>query len=151
MEPSAKTLRIDPCSPVGDMPAAEKPAPTMQPAASLISLFTPDGPALGERVRLDNPPVLMGRSPERCRVVLPLNAIGREHAQIDFIKGQYVITDLDSRGGVHVNNERIPKNTPTALKDGDRIKICDFLFCFHDESEEVNKPNGDVTDKTQQV
>ena len=151
MEPSAKTLRIDPYSPVDDMPAAEKPTPTIHAAASLIPLLTPDGPASGERIRLDNPPVLIGRSPESCRVVLPLNAVSREHARIDFIMGQYVITDLDSRGGIYINRDRIPKQTPTVLKVGDFIKICDFLFSFSDESEEVTKPNGDLADLAQKV
>jgi phosphoserine phosphatase RsbU/P len=102
--------------------------------ASLVLLKTPDGSATGERIQLDGQTVLIGRSPERCRVVLPLNAVSREHAQIDFAQGQYVITDLESRNKTFVNNKVIPPRTPLTLKDGDGIKICDFLFCFRDEA-----------------
>ena len=102
--------------------------------ASLVLLKTPDGSATGERIQLDHQPVLIGRSPERCKVVLPLNAVSREHAQIEFTQGQYVITDLESRNKTFVNNKQLAPRTPTALKDGDGIKICDFLFCFRDEA-----------------
>lgn len=103
-------------------------------AASLVLLKTPDGSATGDRIQLDQQPVLIGRSPERCKVVLPLNAVSREHAQIEFDRGQFLITDLESRNKTFINNKAIPPRTPTALKDGDGIKICDFLFCFRDES-----------------
>ncbi len=134
MESSAKTLRIDPGSPVVGLPAAESSASTFAPTASLILLATPDGEECGKRIPLDNPPVLIGRSPEHCRVVLALNAVSREHAQIDVAQGHYVITDLGSRGGTCINNTPIPKHSFTALNDGDYIRICDFLFRFRDES-----------------
>ena len=102
--------------------------------ASLVLLKTPDGSATGERIQLDSQPLLIGRSPERCRIVLPLNAVSREHAQIEVNQGQYVISDLESRNKTFVNNKQISPHTPTTLKDGDGIKICDFLFCFRDET-----------------
>jgi phosphoserine phosphatase RsbU/P len=109
--------------------------------ASLVLLKTPDGSATGDRIELDRQPVLIGRSPERCKVVLPLNAVSREHAQIEFSQGQYFITDLESRNKTFVNNKIIAPRTATALKDGDGIKICDFLFCFRDETTaSVKKP-----------
>lgn len=102
--------------------------------ASLVLLKTPDGTATGERYTLNHQSVLIGRSPERCKVILPLNAVSREHAQIEFTQGLFYITDLESRNKTFVNNKLIPARTPTPLKDGDGIKICDFLFCFRDES-----------------
>ena len=113
--------------------------------ASLVLLKTPDGSATGERIQLNHQSVLIGRSPERCKVVLPLNAVSREHAQIEFAQGHYVITDLESRNKTFVNNKQLAPRTPTALKDGDGIKICDFLFCFRDEttakSKQIPLPN----------
>ena len=117
--------------------------------ASLVLLKTPDSSAPGDRIELDNEDVLIGRSPERCKVVLPLNAVSREHAQIDFNQGRYVITDLESRNKTFVNNKVIasPRTATVVLKDGDGIKICDFLFCFRDENASKNKlplPHGTV-------
>ncbi|MCE9530146.1 MAG: SpoIIE family protein phosphatase [Planctomycetes bacterium] len=106
---------------------------------SLVLLKTPDGSATGERIQLDHQPVLIGRSPERCKVVLPLNAVSREHAQIEFMQGQYFITDLESRNKTFINNKVLSPRIPTALNDGDGVKICDFLFCFRDESSNKNK------------
>src|SRR5258708_36596159 len=102
--------------------------------ASLVLLKTPDGSATGERIQLNQQGVLIGRSPERCKVVLPLNAVSREHAEIKFDQGNYFIVDLESRNKTFVNNKIIAPRTPLALKDGDGIKICDFLFCFRDET-----------------
>lgn len=102
--------------------------------ASLVLLKTPDGSATGERIQLNQQAVLIGRSPERCKVVLPLNAVSREHAEIKYDQGNYYIVDLESRNKTFVNNKIIAPRTPLALKDGDGIKICDFLFCFRDES-----------------
>ncbi len=133
MDTAANSLRINPGSPGVALPAAEKSAPT----ASLILLTTPDGEETGQRIPLDNPPVLIGRSPERCRVVLPWHDVSREHAQIDVAHGHYVITDLGSRNGTYINNTPIPKHSFTALNDGDFIKIFDFLFRFRDESKHV--------------
>ena len=107
---------------------------------NLILLKTPDGSAPGQQIALINQIMKIGRSPDLCGVVLPLNAVSREHAQIEFTEGNYLIQDLDSRNGTYVNNKKIPKLTPTPLEDGDRIKICDFLFHFSDESKLEPKP-----------
>src|SRR5947209_6874246 len=105
--------------------------------ASLILLKTPDGSATGERVQLSNGNVVIGRSPEECQVVLPPNAVSRKHAQIIFAQGNYFVEDLGSRNKTYLNNKEVTARTP--LKDGDGIKICDFLFCFRDETK---KPTG---------
>ena len=108
--------------------------------ASLVLLKTPDGSATGERIQLNTQGVLIGRSPERCKVVLPVNAVSREHAQIEYTQGQFFLIDLESRNKTFVNNKVLSPRTPTLLKDGDGIKICDFLFCFRDETVAAAKP-----------
>jgi hypothetical protein len=67
METAAKSIHIDPGSPALARPVAEKSASTLAPTASLILLTTPDGEECGQRIPLDNPPVIIGRSPERLR------------------------------------------------------------------------------------
>jgi len=101
---------------------------------SLILTKTPDGSATGERHPLGNEPVIIGRSPEKCRVVLPANAVSREHARIIPANGQYFVEDLQSRNKTYVNNKVVEGKWPNPLKNGDNIKICDFLFAFHDET-----------------
>jgi len=101
---------------------------------SLILTKTPDGSATGERHPLGNEPLIIGRSPEKCRVVLPANAVSREHAKIIPQNGQYFVEDLQSRNKTYLNNKVVEGRWPNALKNGDNIKICDFLFSFHDEN-----------------
>lgn len=101
---------------------------------SLILTKTPDGSATGERHPLGNEPLIIGRSPDKCRVVLPANAVSREHARIIPANGQYFVEDLQSRNKTYVNNKVVEGRCPNPLKNGDNIKICDFLFAYHDES-----------------
>ena len=100
---------------------------------SLILTKTPDGSATGERHPLGNEPLIIGRSPDKCRVVLPANAVSREHARIFPADGLYYVEDLQSRNKTYVNNKLVEGKWPNPLKNGDNIKICDFLFAFHDE------------------
>jgi serine phosphatase RsbU (regulator of sigma subunit) len=100
--------------------------------ASLILLKTPDGSATGERVPLKDSPLVIGRSPDDCQIVLPPNAVSRKHAQITNTSGQFFIEDLGSRNKTFVNNKEVAGKQQ--LRDGDGIKICDFLFCFRDDT-----------------
>src|SRR5262245_49612654 len=87
----------------------------------------------------------MGRNPD-CGIVIPVTSVSREHAQILRIGGKYYIEDKQSRNGTFVNNQAI--NTRTALKNNDRIRLCDFIAAFldqpgnagqHDESNDLEE------------
>src|SRR5215211_3756847 len=121
---------------------------------SLILTKTPDGSATGERHPLGNEPLIIGRSPDKCRVVLPANAVSREHARIIPAGGQYFVEDLQSRNKTYVNNKVIEGKWPSPLKNGDNIKICDFLFSFHDETAKGrfgNKPPRGPDDEDEET
>jgi len=76
--------------------------------------------------------VILGRSPEEAQIIIPSQAVSRCHAQITLNDGHYYIEDLKSRNGTTVNNK--PVGAPSVLKHDDKIKICDFLFVFQDET-----------------
>lgn len=101
---------------------------------SLILTKTPDGSASGEKHQLSGEPLLIGRSPDECRVVLPAHAVSRKHAQIVGSNGQYYVEDLKSRNKTFLNNKPVDGRSPNPLKNGDNIKICDFLFSYQDET-----------------
>jgi serine phosphatase RsbU (regulator of sigma subunit)/pSer/pThr/pTyr-binding forkhead associated (FHA) protein len=115
---------------------------------SLILTKTPDGSATGERHPLGNEPLIIGRSPDKCRVVLPANAVSREHARIIPAGGQYFVEDLQSRNKTYVNNKVVEGRWPNPLKNGDNIKICDFLFAYQDESKGKAPANEDEEEET---
>jgi serine phosphatase RsbU (regulator of sigma subunit) len=100
--------------------------------AFLILLKSPGGATPGERIKLDSEPVVIGRDSEVCQLVIPNHAVSRRHAQVVLDNGQFYIEDLKSRNHTYLNNKEVTVRTP--LKDDDRLKICDFLFRFQDET-----------------
>lgn len=82
----------------------------------------------GQRVPVSVPAMVIGRSRE-CQVVIPQTSVSRQHARILFIEGSYFIEDMESRNGTRVNGVAVAERT--ALKDRDRIQICEFHASFH--------------------
>lgn len=58
--------------------------------------------------------------------------VSRQHAVLTTRDGQFFVENV-SRNGTLLNNHKIDKLGPQPLKPDDRVKICDFLFRFHDE------------------
>lgn len=91
-----------------------------------------------QSIPLDKDRILLGRN-ANCDIVLPANdfAVSREHACILRMGGTFFIEDMGSRNGTYVNNQ--PVTERRQLNDNDRIRICDFLYGFH-EIPPVPKP-----------
>jgi serine phosphatase RsbU (regulator of sigma subunit) len=81
-------------------------------------------------MKLEGDEIILGRNPD-CGVVVPSNSVSRQHARILRQNGQYFIEDLNSRNFTYVNNNKVEPPGRIALKENDRIKICDFLYTFH--------------------
>jgi len=93
------------------------------------------GISQGTTVRLEGERIVLGRNAD-CGVVLNEPAVSREHAVIRRLQGKYFIEDLKSRNGTFVNSKEVKSRT--ALKDKDRIKICDNLLAFYEDQVEEN-------------
>ncbi|HEY4222802.1 MAG TPA: FHA domain-containing protein [Myxococcota bacterium] len=77
------------------------------------------------RVPLDRSETVIGRDP-RCDIVLAEESASRRHARIARNAGGYFeLTDLGSRNGVLVDDERIDRMT---LLDGDAFTIGETVF-----------------------
>jgi serine phosphatase RsbU (regulator of sigma subunit) len=98
---------------------------------ALILLKSPTGGTPGDKIPLDGDLVVLGRDAETCQIVLPHHAISRRHAQIVRTNGQFFIEDLKSRNETYLNGRKVTGRTP--LRPEDRLKLCDFLFKYHDE------------------
>jgi pSer/pThr/pTyr-binding forkhead associated (FHA) protein len=69
----------------------------------------------------------IGRLPDND-IVLDDDDVSRHHAQIIDTGGSFVITDLKSANGVHVQHRQL---RPSAtLAEGDHISICGHEFTF---------------------
>lgn len=92
-----------------------------KPEKAIIAVLTfTDGPAKGGQFEITGPLTKIGRSPEVALVVWDDN-MSREHAQLEVLGPDLILTDLGSRNGTYVNGERI--SAPHKLKDGDRISM----------------------------
>lgn len=123
-----RTLEIEPrASTLGVTRPAEKPPKDALPGARL---FVANGPDEGKTLRLDQGPVLVGRSAD-CDLQLTDPQTSKEHLRIEAKETGYLLTDLESHFGTRVNEERTYERT---LNDLDRIAVGENLIIFeHDE------------------
>jgi signal transduction histidine kinase/CheY-like chemotaxis protein len=81
--------------------------------------------------------ILLGRDPG-CEIVLPSPEVSRRHARISRHSDGYYLEDVGSTGGTLLND--VPLQGAVCLKDGDLIKIGQFLIAFNDPGFE-NRPS----------
>ncbi|MFM2012046.1 MAG: Sporulation kinase [Planctomycetota bacterium] len=96
------------------------------------------GSGVGTRYVLSESKQRIGRD-SRCEIHLDDTETSRKHAEIEFTKGEYSLTDLKSSNGTIVNGKVIQSKV---LCDGDRIQIGKFLFVFR-----LRESNPSSTDK----
>lgn len=87
----------------------------------------------GQIFPLERPSAVLGRHPN-CDIVLDQKAVSRQHARIVRIDGKHYIEDLRSRNGTFVNDQLVQGRH--LLRDGDRVRICEVEFVFHEGSPE---------------
>lgn len=85
----------------------------------------------GEKIYLTKNVFKIGRHEDENDYVLDDRTIGRFHAQIDIQREDVSITDLGSKNGTYVNENRIYPYTKSFLKVGDIIKLAGLSFSFH--------------------
>ena len=94
----------------------------------VIEVIANSGQYIGRLVQFKGGRMVIGRLPT-CELFLENGAVGRQHAAITEVQGEYRIEDLQSRCGTCVNSVRI--DGPTELKDGDFIGVADNVMQFH--------------------
>src|SRR4029077_911937 len=131
-EASPGTTEVVPKPAIGTARASNEASPLHRPSGAVrtSSLRVLQGPRAGDLIPLDGDRFVLGRNPD-CGIVIPATSVSREHAQILRLQGKYFIEDKQSRNGTFVNNQAI--NARTALKNNDRIRICDFIAAFLDQ------------------
>ena len=65
---------------------------------------------------------------EECEAMILHSSISREHARIKKVKQGYVLLDLQSRNGIHINGKKVSENL---LRDGMNVRIGDVEFIFY--------------------
>ena len=101
--------------------AEKEPGESMRfPSEEAPFLVAPTGELRGERWKLTDDRFVIGRGPE-CDLVVADRQVSREHAIIRKSEGAYLLEDLGSKNGTHLNGVRI--EAPFVLQDGDEIQI----------------------------
>lgn len=83
-----------------------------------------------ERIVIDKSEFSIGRSAQSCDYAVEDNRmVGRRHAIILCIKGQYFIEDLHSTNKTYVNEQAVEKEE---IVSGSRIRLADEDFIFYE-------------------
>ncbi|MBN8231397.1 FHA domain-containing protein [Corallococcus macrosporus] len=101
------------------------------------------GGASGKEVVLDDSVITLGRD-KTCQVVLPQQAVSRNHARIIQEGTLYFLEDLGSAYGTKINGKALPKGEKELLRNGDVIAIAQYDVRF----DKVVEIAPDVSDKT---
>lgn len=99
------------------------------------SLVIRRGMKAGLQYRLDpkRPRIRLGRDAANQVQILDKKA-SREHAEIVFDDGWFVVRDLGSSNGTWLNSDRLEDEKP--LEDGDRIRIGGVVLEFTDDTDD---------------
>lgn len=83
-------------------------------------LIASEGELAGQQWAIDNDPFIIGRGSD-CDITLPERQVSRHHVKITHENSQYLLHDLNSKNGTHLNGVRVTGTAP--LNDGDEIQI----------------------------
>ncbi len=118
------------------MPPVAMPPPPPPPPRSrrATGSFVGEKAALGEpialrlgaqRVVVDRDRFVLGRSAREAHFALRDGGVSRQHAIVERAPGGWVIVDMASTNGIHVNGVRV---TRAAIRAGDVIEIGPFTI-----------------------
>lgn len=79
-----------------------------------------EGELAGQQWAVDDDPFIIGRGSD-CNIVLPERQVSRHHVKITQDNGNYLLHDLKSKNGTHLNGVQV--TGVAALSDGDEIQI----------------------------
>src|SRR5262245_22924882 len=88
--------------------------------------FFSDGSGEARRITIEHSPFCIGRA-ETADLRVESDEVSREHAEIVERNGVWLVRDLNSTNGTHVNGQRIKE---TILADGDILKVAETELTF---------------------
>ncbi|MEX2286882.1 MAG: FHA domain-containing protein [Planctomycetaceae bacterium] len=94
----------------------------------------------GKPIVLDKAVVFIGRHPDCDVLITHSKKISRKHCCIAQVNGSYIVRDLGSMNGVHVNGKRVTKEAP--LREGDELLIGDCRYVLKDAKQSKSVTGG---------
>lgn len=96
------------------------------PDPGLVLLYAEGFFALPSAIRLPKKPLVLGRDAS-ADIPLPVTAVSRRHAQIEFCGGAFVVRDLGSTNGTLVDGQRVDEEQ---LEPNGELRLGDVIFKF---------------------
>ncbi|MGL4513519.1 MAG: ATP-binding protein [Lacipirellulaceae bacterium] len=104
------------------------------------SLFVIQGRDQGHRYQLDSPEVSIGRVGDNT-IQLHDTEVSRKHAVLQESGGGYVLRDLNSSNGTHVNGKPVRERR---LMSGDQLQMGRTLLLFTGSQDSLEVVRGDI-------
>src|SRR5262245_53756533 len=101
-----------------------------------LKLIVLAGAKEGTQIPLKKDKFVIGRASE-CTLRAASAAISRRHCAIERVDDAWVVRDLGSRNGTHLNEQAV--ENPTAIKVGDEIRVGPLKFRVEARSEKASK------------
>jgi signal transduction histidine kinase len=94
------------------------------------------GPLRKQAFELDSKdwPKILGRTKEKADFLIADPSVSRQHAELSFRDGQWILCDLNSSNGTFLNERRI--TSPTQLRNQDQIR-CGGTVLLYESTEAV--------------
>lgn len=85
-----------------------------------------------EQIDITRPVFRLGRGTSNVsHTITNNNKIGRIHAELTLRSGRCFVTDLESKNGTFINDERLAEGVETEIRDGDVLMLANEKFIFH--------------------
>jgi serine protease Do len=108
---------------VAALPPVSRPQQAAPPNQNYGTLYIANGPLAGNRFPIPKSGLVIGRDPSQCAVVLPGDAVSKEHAWVVPVDDGVAVIDRNSVNGTYVNSVDSPRINKFVLKNGDRIFV----------------------------
>ena len=100
--------------------AKNRPKPAKRPRGAPTHVAILEGANAGERVSLDEAPLLVGRGSD-AQIRLDDDYVSTRHARIAASGDQWFVEDLGSTNGTYIGSQRLTQ--PTTLQLGSQVRI----------------------------
>ena len=83
-----------------------------------------------EKIYISKDNFFLGRLSSEVDYTIANKAVGKVHAELRKSGNEYFITDLNSKNGTFINNQRLNSGTPYVLKENDQVTLADSVYVF---------------------
>lgn len=95
-----------------------------------VTLCSGDTEIVSSRCIINKTPYLLGRSKRNVDFTISSGNVSRKHCMIEYIDGDFYLSDLGSSNGTYVNGIKLMEDEKKKLVAEDKIKLGDVVFFF---------------------